>query len=156
MKYLVTNNSSDYELLDDETEIFLPKESRVLDKIINLSTLPSVFTVKPIRSTAPDSLGNNTSNEDTPEVEVTVDEVKNTSDEVEPEVTEVHEEEESKEGEDEMLMYLSTLGKDNLKKILTAKGDSNCTARSEWKIAQYIKDTYPDITDEEIKSILGE
>lgn len=151
MKYLITNNSNDYEILNDETEIFLPKESRVLDKPINLSTLPSVFTVKLIKTITPDSLGNSTSSNEEVSTEESNDEVQNTTSEELPLSTE---EEESQE--DKMLMYLSTFSKEDLKKILVAKGDQNCTARTEWRIAQYIRNTYPDLSDEEIKSILGE
>lgn len=153
MKYLITNKSNDYELLDDE--VIPPNESRVLDNV-NLSTLPSAFVATKIIETKKDErldpLGDSTSQDNISEVE----------DESPAEVSdeEVDNSEEVQENEnpaDESVYdFLANLSKDNLKKILDAKGDANCTARSEWKIANYIVSTYPNDTKEDFLSILGE
>ena len=154
MKYLIKNNSSDYELLGDE--VIPPNESRVLDNV-NLSTLSSAFTATKIIETKKDKrldpLGDSTSQEDNiSEVEdespaEVPDGVVNNSKEVQ---------ECENPGDESVYDFLANLGKDNLKKILDAKSDNNCTARSEWKIANYIVSTYPDDTKEDFLSILGE
>lgn len=154
MKYLIKNNSSDYELLDDE--VIPPNESRVLDNV-NLSTLPSAFTATKIIETKKDErldpLGDSTSQEDN------ISEVEDESPaEVPDGVANDSEEVQECENPDDESVYdfLANLSKDDLKKILDAKNDTNCTARSEWKIANYIVSTYPDDTKEDFLSILGE
>ena len=157
MKYFITNTSMNDELLDDE--ILSPNESRVLDKV-NLSTLPSAFTVRVIKDKELDSLGNGTSSEDISGVE-SADESNTNQGESEDSVDESVSSTDTSEGDQpsldvDMSEYLNSLSKEDLKKILAAKGDEGCTARSEWKIAQYIQDNYPELTKNDILSILGE